>query len=149
MVIAAFVPVKAIPQPRPRARRMGDIVQIYTPQSKEIKTYKDLIAKAVREKLPVNWTLDGFTTTVGIDFILPSSTNPSQFGDQSVPHPSKPDLDNLAKGVLDALTGVVWTDDGQVSSLTVRKWYCPVKELTKRGKRIFADPEIIIQIIPN
>lgn len=34
---------------------------------------------------------------------------------------SKPDLDNLAKAVLDALTGIVYKDDSQVVSLALRK----------------------------
>jgi Holliday junction resolvase RusA-like endonuclease len=34
-----------------------------------------------------------------------------------------PDLDKLVRGVLDALTGRVWADDSQVSSLLARKRY--------------------------
>lgn len=35
----------------------------------------------------------------------------------------KPDLDNIAKGVLDACNGVLFFDDGQIVALTVRKLY--------------------------
>lgn len=35
----------------------------------------------------------------------------------------KPDIDNIAKSVLDALNGVAYKDDTQVVSLTVRKIY--------------------------
>lgn len=35
----------------------------------------------------------------------------------------KPDLDNIAKGVLDALNTVVFKDDSQIVELTVRKFY--------------------------
>ena len=40
-------------------------------------------------------------------------------------HCVKPDLDNLAKAVLDALTasGCFWNDDGQVSRLLLDKTY--------------------------
>lgn len=38
-------------------------------------------------------------------------------------HTNKPDGDNLAKAVLDALGGLVWDDDKQVSHLSVEKWY--------------------------
>lgn len=34
----------------------------------------------------------------------------------------KPDCDNIAKAVLDALNGVAWEDDSQVVALSVRKW---------------------------
>ena len=37
--------------------------------------------------------------------------------------PGKPDLDNVAKAVLDALNGVAYVDDVQVVKLTVSKHY--------------------------
>jgi Holliday junction resolvase RusA-like endonuclease len=37
--------------------------------------------------------------------------------------PGKPDLDNVAKGVLDALNGVAYVDDTQVVRLLVQKQY--------------------------
>lgn len=36
---------------------------------------------------------------------------------------TKPDADNYAKGILDALKGVIWKDDGQVVDLIARKYY--------------------------
>lgn len=42
---------------------------------------------------------------------------------------SKPDADNYAKSVCDALNKVVLTDDSQIVSLTVRKWYADVPRL--------------------
>ena len=35
----------------------------------------------------------------------------------------KPDIDNLAKSVLDGLNGVVWHDDSQIVSLHLTKVY--------------------------
>lgn len=35
----------------------------------------------------------------------------------------KPDLDNCAKAILDALNGVAWHDDSQVVCLSVNKYY--------------------------
>ena len=37
--------------------------------------------------------------------------------------PGKPDLDNVAKGVLDAMNGVAYVDDTQVVRLLVQKQY--------------------------
>ena len=44
----------------------------------------------------------------------------------------KPDLDNIAKLILDSLNGVAYTDDSQVVSLTIEKRYAekPRVELT-------------------
>lgn len=36
---------------------------------------------------------------------------------------TKPDVDNLAKGVKDGLTKIIWQDDSQVVSMMVRKFY--------------------------
>lgn len=49
---------------------------------------------------------------------LPKSTPKSVF---SEPDTHKPDIDNVAKVVLDALNGIAWEDDAQVVSLTVSK----------------------------
>lgn len=35
----------------------------------------------------------------------------------------KPDLDNVAKIIMDALNGIAYDDDSQVVELTVRKWF--------------------------
>ena len=35
----------------------------------------------------------------------------------------KPDVDNVAKSILDALNGLAYTDDSQITTLTVRKVY--------------------------
>jgi len=39
------------------------------------------------------------------------------------PHVGKPDCDNLAKSVCDALNGILWDDDRQICRLVVEKWY--------------------------
>lgn len=42
---------------------------------------------------------------------------------QGLEVPGKPDLDNVAKAVLDALNGVVYADDVQVTRLKVKKMF--------------------------
>jgi Holliday junction resolvase RusA-like endonuclease len=45
------------------------------------------------------------------------------------PYPSvRPDLDNLVKAVKDAANGLLWKDDGQISSLEAMKLYAPKDE---------------------
>lgn len=45
-----------------------------------------------------------------------TTTNPRQ------PHTMRPDADNIAKAVLDAMRGALWNDDDQVAQLEVAKW---------------------------
>ena len=46
-------------------------------------------------------------------------------------HVSKPDVDNIAKSVQDALNSLAFRDDGQIAWLDVRKIYsdCPRVEV--------------------
>lgn len=47
-------------------------------------------------------------------------------------HTSKPDVDNLIKFVTDALNGIYWKDDSQVTQVTAAKFYSdkPRTEIT-------------------
>ena len=49
---------------------------------------------------------------------------PKSYPKSAPPQPNtfKPDADNIAKLVLDALNGVAYDDDSQVVELTVKKW---------------------------
>jgi crossover junction endodeoxyribonuclease RusA len=42
----------------------------------------------------------------------------------AIPHVKKPDVDKLLRAAGDALSGVAWTDDSQVTDLIARKRYC-------------------------
>lgn len=51
-------------------------------------------------------------------------------------HTSKPDLDNLDKGTMDALKGLAWRDDAQVCMLDSRKFIASGEE----------SPRVLIEI---
>ena len=40
---------------------------------------------------------------------------------KSMPKTTKPDIDNLSKAILDALNGIAWNDDAQVSEIKAKK----------------------------
>jgi len=42
-------------------------------------------------------------------------------GGKTVPKTTKPDIDNLVKAILDALNGIVWQDDAQVTQINIQK----------------------------
>ena len=42
-------------------------------------------------------------------------------GGKTVPKTTKPDIDNLTKAILDALNGIAWKDDAQVTQINVHK----------------------------
>ena len=51
-----------------------------------------------------------------------------------LPSRRRVDADNLSKGVLDALNGVLWEDDRQVMDLRIRKRLPPIRSPRKRGE---------------
>ena len=55
------------------------------------------------------------------------------------PHVKKPDCDNLAKGVMDALTGLLWKDDSQVFSINVAKYIASGDEQPHCNVAVFLD----------
>jgi Holliday junction resolvase RusA-like endonuclease len=51
-------------------------------------------------------------------------------------HTARPDYDNIAKIVSDALSGIAWLDDSQAASASVHKLYGEVAELRVRIGRL-------------
>lgn len=58
-----------------------------------------------------------------LQFVLP---RPASVSHKSRPYPTvAPDVDKLARAVIDAMTGSVWKDDAQLIELRVTKTYGP------------------------
>lgn len=110
-----FVETKPLPAPRPRFSKFG------TYNKKEYTAYKRLIALQYRAR---KGKLHEGKVKIAIEFffkIPPSwSKSKKQRAGEYLP---RADVDNLAKGVLDALNGVAYKDDKQIQSLFVRKQY--------------------------
>jgi len=67
------------------------------------------------------------SVALSLEFALPRPTRlPKR---RVVPPTTKPDLDKLCRCVKDALTGVLWTDDAQVVTLTASKRYASPTEM--------------------
>ena len=99
--------------PRPRVTRFGKVY--YT------KNYKEYL-KVLREDLKHYEIPDG-ALSVSIRFVLKRPQRLRK-GDRVI-HDRRPDLDNLVKGVLDALP---IDDDARVVQLSAIKWYASSEE---------------------
>ncbi len=55
--------------------------------------------------------------------LRPAGLEPKRAPKPPVPCPIRPDLDNLAKAILDGCNRVVYADDRQIVELLARKWY--------------------------
>ena len=126
MTITFFTPGIPKPQPRPRAFARNGMARVYDPGTAE--GWKSAIAVAAKEVLP-DKPLAG-PIGLRIVFLLPRPkahyrANGS-LRDQCrhVCHGQKPDLDNLAKAVMDCLSTLrMWNDDAQVARLDIMKWW--------------------------
>ena len=126
--LVALTRVYGLPvaQGRPRAFRLptGQI-RMYDPiRSRE---WKRAVALRVSQQKPASgaWPVAGdVPLDLRLDFFMPiPKSMPKKQAQHGHAHTSRPDVDNLTKSVLDALRGVVYTDDAQVWSLTARKLY--------------------------
>ena len=121
--------VDGIPKGQPRARAFamklhggGATARLYDPGTAE--GWKGQVAAAVRPQLPAA-PLDGpLAVTMGFAFPRPAKLMRRKDPEGEIMHTAKPDADNAAKAVLDALTQIgLWHDDAQVCALRVTKAY--------------------------
>ena len=109
------VQIDAIPQGRPRFYRG---VAVDPPKCKQFKeTFAWLLLREVGQyALP-------FTGAVKVDIKVYRQS--SKFNSAIVHQYG--DVDNLAKGILDACTGILWIDDAQIVDLHIVKYITDFK----------------------
>lgn len=120
--------VNGIPkgQPRPRAFSRGGMTRVYDPGTAE--GWKSQIAIAFKDGAPFDFTPFDGPVHLTIRFYFPRPKSHFRKAGIKDTAPSmvttKPDADNAAKAVMDALTTLgLWQDDAQVTGLLVRKLY--------------------------
>jgi Holliday junction resolvase RusA-like endonuclease len=93
----------------------------------------DFTAMLIEAKQKFNVKTHTGPTTVGVVFVYPHTKQSAKQG-HSVPKTTRPDVDNLAKSVLDCMVDAGWMeDDNIVVELILRKIYAP-------------DPQVVIDI---
>jgi Holliday junction resolvase RusA-like endonuclease len=106
-----------VAQPRHRVSCRGGFAKVYLPADHAVHGWKELIAEAASEQIAKVGAMEG-ALSVELDFMFPAPTRRAE-GTWRV---KKPDLDNLTKAVMDALTDAgAWQDDAQVAELRARK----------------------------
>ena len=121
---------KGQPRPRAFARKMGNVHVARFYDSDVADTWKSAVyLEVLGAAYRAGWQVTTGPVSVSLNFAMPRPK--SHFGAKglkpSAPaaHVGKPDVDNLAKLILDQLTrsGNVWRDDSQVVSLSVHKFW--------------------------
>ena len=121
MVITFSVPGDPIPQPRPRVSTRGGFARAYVPADHPIHVYRDLLEVAARGA-GLRKTAGAVDVVIDAVYARPKSHFTKNGVKPSAPLLPRPDVDNLAKAILDAI-GPILGDDTQVRRLVVEKTY--------------------------
>ena len=107
------------PHPQQRARRSKN-GGMFDPESNKI--YAAAIRQSFRLANPDHVPFRGAVgMQIDLRFAIPKTkTEERSAGDR---HTQKPDIDNCVKSIKDALKGLAWVDDCQVSSLYAAKMW--------------------------
>lgn len=134
LLFAMSIPIKAVPQSRPRATLGTSKRKIVMHDDRRSVSYKNVVRMRALEAchslgldLPVAVGA-GQSLAVDIDvfFKPPSSCTArkrQEYIDGMHMPLGRPDVDNLAKAILDAMNGAVYEDDACITDLSVIKRY--------------------------
>jgi Holliday junction resolvase RusA-like endonuclease len=119
--IEITIPGLPVSQPRQRHAIIAGRSVNYTPSNHPVQSFKSLCRLVASQKIPR--PLAGpIEVEIGFYFQRPTNkiwkTRPMPLEVKT----TKPDLDNLAKAVMDSLNGVAWIDDAQVCKIVLSKW---------------------------
>jgi Holliday junction resolvase RusA-like endonuclease len=109
-----WIPIQPIGAPRPRVTRNG------TYNDPKYTSYKKAIALYCSHKFGISDKPIAMYVT--FCFEQPKSWSKKKKAETSW-HTSKPDIDNIQKGLKDALNGVAYIDDSQICYVIARKQY--------------------------
>ena len=105
-----------VPKGRPRFYRGARFVGTYTP--KKTRNWESIVrGQAVSHRPPVLW--EG-PLVMQLVFLMP---RPKSLPKKITRHIKKPDVDNLAKSIKDALQGIIYKSDSQIFALILNKQY--------------------------
>lgn len=127
MTIEFTVPGRPVPMARPRVTMHGT----YTP--KRCRDYKSFVAMAAKAAMKGKKPMDGaICIDISVIYKPPKSWSKKKqetalMGE--LQPTSRPDLDNIYKAITDALIGIVYVDDAQITYATIGKCYRDVDEV--------------------
>lgn len=123
--VSLFINIEPQAWQRPKTRVVGGFVKHYSP--KKTKDYEQIIAQYYAAAHKRYFDKDvPISVSIHFGMPVPMSTSKKKAREMVtgyISHTKRPDVDNLAKAVLDALNGVAWADDAQIVKLSVHKDY--------------------------
>lgn len=117
------VPGKPQGKGRPRAARTGGYVRMYTPErTREYEGYIRSCYMAARGGYYDGAVSVSITAVYGVPKEYSRARQMQALMGRLMPQ-TKPDIDNICKAVCDALNGLAYGDDRQITELAVNKRY--------------------------
>lgn len=128
--IAFVIPGTPVGKGRPKFARRGNFVTTYTPE--KTASYENLVKVKAQEAMRGRPMIEGPVAVQIALFVTPPASWPDKKTRSALKHEirptTKPDMDNVIKGIFDAMNEIVWRDDKQVCELIVVKLYSPAAE---------------------
>lgn len=127
MNILITIPGEPKGKGRPRFKRIGKFVSTYTPE--ETASYENFVKVCFLSAHPQGSSplLEGeIEAEITAYFGIPKSTSKKKqqlMLEGDINPTKKPDMDNIAKIILDSLNGIAYHDDSQIVRLVVEKRY--------------------------
>lgn len=121
MAITFSVPGNPVPQPRARVSTRGGFARAYVPSKHPVHDYRTQLAVAAR-LAGLRPTGEPLSVVIDAVFERPKSHRNKSGVKGTAPKLPRPDVDNVAKAVLDSLQDVMG-DDTMVARLVVEKSY--------------------------
>jgi Holliday junction resolvase RusA-like endonuclease len=118
---STFISGDPKPQARPRGRVVSAGVKSFVSMYSPVSPWRRKVRKHLKRGTSAEWPLEG-AVEVRLHFVMVRPKSSKRL------HPTIKrvgDVDNLAKAVLDAMSGLVFEDDAQVCDLHVTKHYGP------------------------
>lgn len=124
-MIQFTIPGAVQAQERPRFSRAGKGVK--THDAPKSRSYKELVKIVAWDNRPQEPLQGALKLEVDVYLVPPKKyhTKPKQalIASGELRPTTKPDADNLVKGIKDGCSKIIWVDDAQVVEMVVRKFY--------------------------
>ena len=115
----------AVPKGRPRLGRGG-----YTYTPKRTRDYERMVEELAMVSRPPRFA-GPVSVTIIAQFKPPKSwSGKKAAAHMGRPHSQRPDLDNIAKSITDALNEIAYVDDSKICEMKLRKEWGPADQVS-------------------
>jgi len=123
--VVFVIPGVPVGKGRPRFARQGAFVRTFTPE--KTASYENLVKVKAEDAMRGRRIIEGAVSVAISLYVTPPASWSSKKQREALAgnvYPiSKPDVDNVIKGIFDAMNEIVWRDDKQVVDIVVKKRY--------------------------